>query len=173
MKNRKFVSIPIIFFIFAIIAGCSSTAEKQVEAERLFPERHGWDLKQISISDASTTLDFRRINCVWVLGDENTPSDEPRVTDLAEKLVSLAPQELPAIKPERFQDFKVEKNSFSRKIVLTFKDSSSYIMLIGTPALTKTAYIRLADNNQVYGSDEPLLRQINLDSDSWLATKDR
>jgi hypothetical protein len=172
MENRKFISILIIFFIFAIIAGCRPTAEKQVNAKRLFPERHGWDLRQISISDANTTLDFRRINCVWVVGDGNKQSDEPRVADLAEKLVSLAPQKIPAIEPERFQDFKVGNDSFSRKIVLTFKDSSSYIMLIGTPAITKPAYIRLADKNQVYGTDEPLLRQINLDSDSWLAAKD-
>ena len=55
MKNRKFVSILNILFIFAIIAGCSSTAQKQVYAKRLFPERYGWDLKQIRISDADTS----------------------------------------------------------------------------------------------------------------------
>ena len=172
MKHKNILYTAFILFIFALFAGCSSTAEQQTASIPLFPGQHGWDLKQISISDAGTTLDFKRMNCVWVIGDENRPSDEPRVTALAGKLVSVAPYGLAAIEPDRYNDFKVGDKSFTRKVVLTFKDKSSHTLLIGTPAITKPAYVRLAGKDQVYMVDEPLLRQINLDASSWLAPEE-
>jgi hypothetical protein len=77
-----------------------------------------------------------------------------------------------AIKRDRYNDFKVGDNNFTRKVVLTFKDKSSYTLLIGAPAITKPAYIRLADKNQVYMVDEPLFRQMNLDASSWFAPEE-
>jgi hypothetical protein len=158
--------------IFTLLVGCSSTADQQVAAIPLFPGQHGWDLKQVSISDADTTLDFQRINCVWVIGDDKRPSDEPKVTAIAEKLVAMAPVGELAIKPDRYNDFKVGDNSFTRKVTLTFKDKKSYTLLIGTPAVTKPAYVRLVDENRVFKIDEPLFRQINLDTASWLAPEE-
>ena len=175
MNDMKSGNIPcsiIIFFIFTLLAGCSSTGDQQIAAKPLFPGQHGWDLRQVSISDADTTLDFKRVNCVWVIGDDNRPSDEPRVTALADKLVTLAPQGLLAIERARYNDFKVGDDKFTRKVVLTFKDNSSYTLLIGTPAITKPAYVRLADKNQVYKVDEPLFRQISLDAGTWLAPEE-
>ena len=172
MKPKYILYSTFILFIFTLLAGCSSTADQQVAAKPLFPEQHGWDLRQVSISDAETTLDFKRRNCVWVIGDDNKPSDEPKVTTLAEKLVTMAPQDLLAIEPDRYNDFKVADDSYTRKVVLTFKDNSSYTLLIGTPALTKPAYVRLADKDQVYRVNEPLFKQINLDTTTWLAPEE-
>jgi hypothetical protein len=170
--KHKIICSAFILFVFTIFGGCSSTIEQRTVAKPLFPERHGWDLKQVSISDADITLDFKRVDCVWVVGNDMKPSDESRVTALAEKLVTLTPHDFSVIKPDRYRDFKVEDKNFSRKVVLTFKDNSSYTLLIGTPAITKPAYVRLANKKQVYRIDEPLLKQINLDSDSWLAAKE-
>jgi hypothetical protein len=172
MKLNKIIYTTFILFILMVPGGCSSTTDQQVAAIQLFPGQHGWDLKQVSISNADTTLDFRRANCVWVIGNDNKPSDEPRVTALAEKLVAMAPQGLAAIKPDRYNDFKVGDESFTRKVVLTFKDKSSYTLLIGTPAITKPAYVRLAGNNEVYKVDSPLFKQINMDIGSWLAPEE-
>jgi hypothetical protein len=172
MKPRNILSSIFILFVFTLLAGCSATPDQQIAAKPLFPERHGWDLKQVSISDADTTLDFKRVDCVWVVGSDNKPSDEPKVTALADKLVTLAPQGVPAIEPDRYNDFKVGDDSFSRKVVMTFKDNSSYTLMVGTPAITKPAYIRLAGKSQVYKVDEPLLMQISLDAGSWLAPKE-
>jgi hypothetical protein len=172
MKPKNILYTTFILFIFTLLAGCSSGVDKQVAAKPLFPEQHGWDLKQVSISDADSTLDFKRVDCVWVIGDDNKPSNEPKVTTLAEKLVTMAPRDVLAIKRDRYNDFKVGDNNFTRKVVLTFKDKSSYTLLIGTPAITKPAYVRLADKNQVYMVDEPLFRQINLDASSWLAPEE-
>ena len=164
--------ITLMLLMFTILVGCSSNIEQKVVVSPLFPERHGWDLKQVTISGDDTTLNFKRVDCVWVVGNDNKPSDEPRVTALVDKLVSLAPQGLPAIGPDRFADFKVGEENFSRKVTLTFKDSSSFTLLIGTPGITKPVYVRLADKERIYWTDEPLLKQINLDSSSWLAPKD-
>jgi hypothetical protein len=172
MTPYKIFSHIFILCVFTLLAGCSSTAEEQVAVAPLFPGRHGWDLKQVSISDAETTLDLKRVDCVWVVGNENRPSDEPKVTTLADKLITLAPQVTPAIAPDRFRDFKVGDDSFTRKVVLTFKDNSSYTLLIGTPAITKPVYIRLTGNKLVYKVDEPLLMQISLNVDSWLAPEE-
>jgi hypothetical protein len=172
MKPENILCCTFILFMFTLLAGCSSTADRQIAAIPLFPGQHGWDLRQVSISDADTTLEFKRVDCVWVVGNDNQPSDESRVTTLADKLVTMVPQFEPAIEPDRYNDFKVADDSFTRKVVLTFKDSSSYTLLIGTPAITKPAYVRLADKNQVYTVDEPLLRQINLDTASWLAPEE-
>jgi len=173
MKSQKTIYSLFILFVFMLLGGCSSAVDSQVTGMPLFPERHGWDLKQVTISDAdSMTLDFKRDNCVWVIGNDNKPSDEPRVTALADKLVSMTPTGLATLKSGRFEDFRVGDSSFSRKVVLTFKDNSSFTLLIGAPALTKPAYVRLADKNEVYMVDEPLLKQINLDTGSWLAPEE-
>ena len=160
----------LILLILVLLGGCSSDTDMQIAPKILFPDMHGWDLKKITIADTdSNVLEFKRINCVWVVGDDNKPSDEPKVSDLAERLVSLTPQELPELKPDRYRDFRVGDDSFSRKIVLTFKDNSSSTLLVGSPALTKPAYIRFSGGDEVYGIDEPLLKQINLDSRTWQA----
>ena len=172
MKPKNILYSTFIVFMFTLLAGCSSNPDQQIGAILLFPGQHGWDLKQLSISDADTTLDFKRVNCVWVIGDDNKPSDEPKVTSLAEKLVTMAPQGLVPIEPDRYNDFKVGDDNFTRKVVLTFKDKSSYTLLIGTPAITKPTYVRLADKNQVYRVDEPLFEQINLDTASWFAPEE-
>jgi len=158
-----------IFFMYTLLVGCSSTVDQQAAPTLLFPDRHGWDLAKVSISDSETTLDFKRMNCVWVIGDDNRPSDEPRVTALAEKLVTMVSQGPIAIEPRRYNDFKIGDRNFTRKVTLTFKDSSSYTMLIGAPAITRPTYLRFADRSQVYRVEDPVLRQINLDGDSWLA----
>ena len=173
MKPENIIYSVFIFFVFTLLVGCSSTVDQQISALPLFPDLHGWDLKQVTISDTDTTsLEFKRVNCVWVIGDDNRPSDEPRVTALADRLVSMAPIGLATQKSDRFADFKVGDANFSRKVVLTFKDKSSVTLLIGSPALTKPAYVRLVDQNEVYMVDEPLFKQINLDASSWLAPKE-
>lgn len=171
MKPQSILYATIMFFVIILLAGCSSESEQQIAPILLFPDLHGWDLAEIRISDADTTLAFKRVNCVWVIGADNRPSDEARVTDLAEKLVTMVPQDPIPIEPERYNDFKVGDENFTRKVILTFKDNSSYTMLIGAPALTRPAYLRFADRNQVYRIEEPLLRQINLDAQSWIAPK--
>jgi hypothetical protein len=173
MKPKKIIYSAVVLFVFTVLTGCSLTVDQQITEKPLFPERHGWDLKQVAISDAdNTTLDFKRVNCVWVVGEENKPSDESRVTVLADKLISMSPTGLATQKSDRFRDFKVGDASFSRKVILTFKDNSSFTLLIGSPAVTKPAYVRLADKNEVYMVDEPLLKQINLDTGYWLASEE-
>jgi len=172
MKPRNILYTASFLFILALLGGCSSTAEEEIAPILLFPDRHGWDLKQVNISDAEATLDFKRVDCVWVIGDENKPSDEQRVTALTESLATMAPQGLVEIDPQRYNDFKVGNENFTRKVVLTFKDKSTYTLLIGTPAITKPAYIRLADKYQVYRIDEPMLWTLDLDAESWLAPKE-
>ena len=173
MNPKNIIYSTFVFFVFTVLAGCSSTVEQQISAIPLFPDLHGWDLKQVAISDAdTTTLDFKRVNCVWVIGEDSKPSNESRVTALADKLVSMSPTGLATQKSDRFGDFKVGDANFSRKVVLTFKDKSSVSLLIGSPALTKPAYVRLVDQNEVYMVDEPLFKQINLDASSWLAPKE-
>jgi len=175
MDDMKFQNIfysAFIVFMYTLLVGCSSTVDQQAAPILLFPDQHGWDLAKVSISDAETTLDFKRVDCVWVIGDDNRPSDEPRVTTLAEKLVTMVPRGPIAIEPRRYDDFKIGDHNFTRKVTLTFKDNSSYTMLIGAPALTRPTYLRFADRYQVYRVDEPILRQINLDGDSWLAPEE-
>jgi len=172
MTQPRILVVIVSLFVFMLLAGCSSNVEEPMTVVPFFPDRHGWDLKQFSISDGNTSLDFKRVDCVWVVGHDNRPSDEPRVTVLAETLVTLAPELEPAIGPDRFRDFKVGDDSFTRKVVLTFKDNSSYSLLIGSPALTKPAYVRHVDTNPVYIADEPMLKQIDLDTGSWLAPKE-
>ena len=172
MKPQRILYYVFTLLIFTLLAGCSPEAEQPIAPILLFPDRHGWDLAAISIADAETHLNFKRINCVWVIGDDNRPSDEPRVTALAEKLVTMVPQGPVAIEPQRYNDFKVGDENFTRKVTLTFKDNSSYTMLIGAPALTRPTYLRFADREQVYRVDEPQLRQLSLDRDSWVAPRE-
>ena len=80
----------------------------------------------------------------------------------------MVPQGPIAIEPQRYNDFKIGDNSFTRRVTLTFKDKSSYTMLIGVPAITRPIYLRFADRYQVYKVDDPIIRQINLDRESWL-----
>ena len=172
MNHRNIFYSTFIVVVLMLLASCSSSVDQQATPIQFFPYQHGWDLAKISISDAETTLDFKRMNCVWVVGDDNKPSDEPKVTALAEKLVTMVPQGPIAIEPQRYNDFKIGDNSFTRRVTLTFKDKSSYTMLIGVPAITRPIYLRFADRYQVYKVDDPIIRQINLDRESWLAPEE-
>ena len=168
--NRTGILITTCFlFVFTLLGGCSSNVEQPAPVVPFFPERHGYDLRQFTVSDAETTLEFNRVDCVWVVGADRRPSDEPRVTALADALVSLAPRLEPAIEPDRFEDFRIHGNSFTLRVGLTFKDNSSYTLLIGIPALTKPVYLRTAGTDQVYSTEVPLLRRIDLAAASWLA----
>ena len=172
MKVSKILHSALILVVFAMLAGCSAPVDQQSAAKPLFPERHGWDLKQVSISDTETSIDFKRVDCVWVVGHDHKPADESRVTALAEKLVTMTPQDVSTIGSDRYNDFKVGEDDFSRKVVLTFKDDTSHTLLLGTPALTKPAYVRIAGGNVVYLVDEPLIKQIHLAPGSWLASEE-
>jgi predicted metal-binding transcription factor (methanogenesis marker protein 9) len=170
MKVQMITRAVFILFFFATLTGCSPAVDSQVPPQQFFPGRNGFDLKKINISDAdNNSLDFKRVDCVWVIGAENRSSDEARVTALADKLVTLASRELVTHKSDRYRDFKVSDVNFSRKVVLTFKDNTSFTLLLGTPAITKPIYVRRADTKEVFAVDESLLRQISLKSNSWLA----
>ena len=169
MKTTKIIYGTTILLVFILLVGCFSAPDKLTTQKPLFPDRHGWGLKQITIADTNNNaLEFKRVDCVWVIGNENKPSYEPKVTSLADKLVSMVPAGLVTQKNDRYSDVKIGDASFSRKIVLTFKDKKSFTVLIGSPALNKPAYIRLADKKEVYWIDEPLLKQLDLNSQAWL-----
>lgn len=173
MNLQKILSCTFVLVAIIISAGCSSAVDSQVSAKPLFQGRQGFDLMRIVISDANNNaIEFKRVDCVWVIGQENRPADEPRVTVLADKLATLAPLNLVTQEHDRYTDFNVGDTHFNRKVVLKFKDNSSFTLLIGSPALTKPAYVRLAEKNTVYSVDEPLLKQINLYADSWLAPQE-
>ena len=156
-----------ILLLFVLLGGCSSSTDHQIAPIPLFPGQHGKDLAQITVSDAATDLDFKRLDSVWGVGNDNKSSDEARISVLAEKLATMVPYGPVAIGPERYNDFKVGDESFSRKVVLIFMDNSSYTLLIGTPAITRPVYLRFKGSNMVYKIDEPLFRQISLIADSW------
>jgi hypothetical protein len=172
MKVSEILCRALVLFVFTMLAGCSAPVDQQSAVKPLFLGRHGWDLKQISISDTETGIDFKRVDCVWVVGHDHKPADETRVTALAEKLVTMTPQDVSTIGPDRYSDFKVGEDNFSLKVVLTFKDDTSHTLLLGTPALTKPAYVRIAGGNVVYLVDEPLIKQIHLAPGSWLASEE-
>lgn len=173
MTPQKTIYSLFILVVFTVLAGCSSAVDSQVTGTPLFPERHGFDLKRVAISDAdSNILVFKRVDCVWVIGEANKPSDETRVTALTEKLVGMATTGLVTQKSDRYEQFNVGDDKFNRKIVLTFKDGKSFSLLLGTPAITKPTYVRRADKADVFAVDEPMLKQINLEPKSWLAPEE-
>jgi hypothetical protein len=169
MKRIKMKVAVLALLLLAALAGCSSPPEPPVPLPPLFPDLHGWDLKQVSITGADAVLDFKRVDCVWVVGDDKIPSDESKVTILVEKLVGVLPGGRVAIESGRYEDFQVGDDKFTYKVVLTLKDRSSFAMFIGAPALTKPAYVRLADSKEVYWVDDPLFKNINLDKAFWLS----
>jgi hypothetical protein len=170
MEPKKIIYSIFILFLFTLFANCTSTVDTQIKLKPFLPGRHGWDLKQVTIADTdNNVLEFKRVDCVWVVGNENKPSNESKITTLADKLVTMVPAGLVTQESDRYMDFKVADANFSRKVILTFKDKSSLTMLIGSPALTKPAYVRLADKKEVYWIDDPLFKQINLNSGTWLA----
>jgi hypothetical protein len=171
MKRFGIPLLTLILSVLILAGGCTLPEDETAPVVPFFPDRHGFDLKQLTITDGEAALAFKRVDCVWVIGNTSAPADEPRVSALAEAFVTLAPHLEPALGPERFADFKVAEDDFTRKAILTFKDNSTYTLFIGIPALTKPAYIRSANANQVYSADEPLLHVINLDGSSWHAPR--
>jgi hypothetical protein len=173
MNLQKILSCAFVLVVIIISAGCTSAVDSQISAIPLFQGRQGFDLKRIVISDVNNnTIEFKRVDCVWVIGQENRPADEQRVTVLADKIATLTPLNLVTQEHDRYNDFNVGDTHFNRKVVLKFKDNSSSTLLIGAPALTKPAYVRLEGKNIVYSVDEPLLKQLDMHADSWLAPQE-
>ncbi len=169
MKIKTAINILCIFFISAVLFGCSSAVDSQTKVNTLFPDRYHWELKSLAIADAdSKGLEFKRVDCVWVLGDENRATDEAKVTSLADKLVTLVPKYQVVQKNIDNSNPDAGNFDFSRKVTLTFKDGKSYLLLVGAVSDTGSVYVRLADKSEVYHIDEPLLRDISLDSSVWV-----
>ncbi len=169
MKIKTAINILSIFFISAVLFGCSSAVDSQTKVKPLFPDRYHWELKSLAIADAdSKGLEFKRVDCVWVLGDENRATDEAKVTSLADKLVTLVPKYQVVQKNIDNSNPDAGNFDFSRKITLTFKDGKSYLLLVGAVSDAGSVYVRLADQSEVYHIDEPLLRDISLDSSAWV-----
>ena len=77
MEINKILNFIFVLFVFSLLLGCSSTIDIKENTIPLFPEKHGWDLKQFTISDNDNNfLNFKRVDCVWVVGNGNNPSDE-------------------------------------------------------------------------------------------------
>ena len=169
MKIKTAINILCIFFISAVLFGCSSTVDSQKQVKALFPDRYHWELKSLAIADAdSKGLEFKRVDCVWVLGDEKRATDEAKVTSLADKLVTLVPKY--QVVQKNIDNSNPDAGNFdvSRKVTLTFKDGKSYLLLVGAVSDAGSVYVRLADQSEVYHIDEPLLRDIRLDSSAWV-----
>ncbi len=169
MKVKNAINALVIFFISAVLFGCSSAVDSQKKVHTLFPDRYHWDLTSLTISDADNKgLEFKRVDCVWVLGDENKVTDEAKVTSLADKLVTLAPKYQAVQK--NIDNSNVDAGNFdlSRKVTLTFKDGKSFKLLVGAVSATGSVYVKLADKSEVYHIDEPMLRDISLDSFFWV-----
>jgi hypothetical protein len=157
--------------IFLATIGVSSMLEnaKSRTVKSFLPDRNAWELKRIAITDDNNrNLIFSRINCVWVIGEENLPSDEIKVTALAEKLIGLKSDDLVTEKAEDYKKYRVSESQYSIKVVLNFKDDTTRTLLFGKATMGRPDYARRADETGVYLIYEvPQLTGINLDKNAW------
>ena len=89
-QSNQLIIIAGFVFISLIFAACSATNYTSEAQKALFPEIMPWELKAMSLSDnAGNTLSFKRVMCVWTVGEEKQPTDEAKVAQLADSLIAL------------------------------------------------------------------------------------
>lgn len=161
--------------IFLATIGFSYMLEnnKSKEIKSFFPNQKSWELKRFAITDdKDKTLVFKRINCVWVIGDDNLPSDEIKVTALAEKLITLKSDDLVTENEGDYERLKVSTSQFSFKIEFSFKDETSRTLLLWKADMGRPSHARRADESGVYLIYEPMLAEIKLDTKEWVNSVD-
>jgi len=143
------------------------------EVKSFFPDRNQWELKRISITDDNDkSLVFKRVKCVWVIGDDNMPSDEIKATALAEKLLNLQSDDLVTEKEGDHERLKVSSSQFSRKVELNFKDETSMTLLLGEATMGRPDHARRVDETGVYLIYEPKITKISLEPNVWFGSAD-
>lgn len=146
---------------------------KSRDIKSFFPDKNQWELKRIAITDDNDkNLVFKRVKCVWVIGDDNLPSDEIKVTALAEKLLELKSDDLVTEKEGDYEGLKVSASQFSFKVELNFKDETSRTLLLGKTTLGRPDHARLADETGVYKIFEPKITGISLEPNVWASSAD-
>lgn len=161
--------------IFLATIGFSYMLEKNKpkEIKSFFPNQKSWELKRFAITDdKDKTLVFKRVKCVWVIGDDNLPSDEIKVTALAEKLIALKSDDLVTENEGDYDRLKVSTSQFSFKIEFSFKDETSRTLLLGKADMGRPSHARRADESGVYLIYEPMLAEIKLDTKDWANSVD-
>ena len=156
--------------IFLATIGISYMLEKEKPktVKSFFTGRNAWELKNISITDANNrNLTFNRANCVWVIGEESLPSDEIKVTELADKLIGLQSDDLVTENAADYEKYKVSDSLYSLKVVLNFKEDTTRTLLLGKAAMGRPDYARLVDETGVYLIYEPEIAGISLNVDAW------
>ena len=161
--------------IFVATIGISYMFEngKPRDIKSFFPDRNQWELKRITITDDNDkSLVFNRVKCVWVIGDDNRPSDEIKVNALAEKLLGLKSDDLVTEKEGDYERLKVSASQFNFKIEFSFKDETSRTLLLGKADMGRPSHARRVDESGVYLIYEPMVSEIKLDTKDWASSVD-
>jgi hypothetical protein len=161
------------FFLTTIGISYMLESGKTKTVKSFFPDRNAWELKRIAITDVNNkNLIFDRVNCVWVIGENKLPSDEIKVTALADKLIGLKSDDLVSEKATDYEKYKVSDSQYSFKVMLNFKDNTTKTLLLGKATMGRPDYARLLDEMGVYLIYETQITGISLNVDDWSTSEE-
>ena len=118
------------------------------------------DIDHISISgNDGKVVNLARTNDKWLLSDQSDfPANQQQVTSLLTQILSLKHGLAVADSDNAAHRFKVAKDSFERKVVLSQQHVDMATLYLGTSASMRETHLRLEGEAQVYLANLPVYR---------------
>ena len=168
MKTHFFFLLSGLFLIVFFWADHTTTGNASDRLGALFPEMKPWELKAMSLSDdAGNELIFKRIMCVWKVGEENLPTNEVKVSALADALLGLHSSKVGGKGDSTFADFRVDENAYDLKVTVEAGESSRVSVYFGKGKKVRTAYARFQQGEEVHLVEGIDLDEIHLQEKVW------
>ncbi|MCL1074074.1 DUF4340 domain-containing protein [Shewanella dokdonensis] len=118
------------------------------------------DIDHISISgNDGKVVNLAKTNGKWLLSDQSDfPANQQQVTSLLAQILSLKHGLAVADSDNAAHRFKVAKDGFERKVVLSQQQVDMATLYLGTSASMRETHLRLEGETQVYLANLPVYR---------------
>ena len=147
---------------------CNSTSNANEEQKALFTGIKPWELKTMSLSDnAGNTLTFKRVMCVWTVGEENQPTNEAKVANLADSLIALNSSKIIGQGDTFFLPNRVDEKVYDLKVILRLGGKGQVVVFFGKGNESGSAFVRLQENNEVHFVKGIDLNEIVINDQAW------
>ncbi len=150
ISNLKLI-LGLVLLVLVYLAVTYFDSSKSEELEKQLVTIDTAKVSSISIA-ASETVQLTREDQQWLIvlkTGKKVPAKTDKVTGLLDQLTDIRPDRLAAKDPSKWKDYQVDSAGTALKVVEN--GTTTLDMVIGKPGAT--SYVRLADENEVYASD--------------------
>ncbi|HEY4176266.1 MAG TPA: DUF4340 domain-containing protein [Kofleriaceae bacterium] len=141
------LAVQLLLAVVLHLRGDSHAAAKEVS---LLPGFDAAKVVHLQVVGEGHTVDLTKTGAAWIVASSfNYPADASKVSDALSPLAKIAAAEPIATKSDRHKQLKVDKDDFTRKLIIT-TDGKPTTLFIGTNVGSHRVAVRLDGSDNVY-----------------------